>query len=152
MKAIFKTTIIIFIIWGTNSAYGITSKKDFQNINIKTTYLSSIYAPTSNFHKTMKFDFLDNSNSCLRLLDGTLFFTGLVLYCTYSNVNSSYYHDYSYRNSSLAFMGIGICGGFTTYVLESNHHSYYGPRSSIKNNKNVQLSLNGNGLRLKVSL
>jgi hypothetical protein len=105
----------------------------------------------SNTKKTVKLMLQDDPEEFINLIEGVLFVTGVTLYFINRSGDSQKQNKYAYRNAGLVLMGVSVGSGFMSLFSSANDsgNNQYGPRSSLNNSKNIQLSLNGEGLGLR---
>jgi hypothetical protein len=141
---VFFITTLFSVCHGSNKSYPIQS---FKTSEKKFNLLSN----PSNTNKTLILLLQDDPEDIINLIEGALFVTGVSLYFINRSSDSQGQNKVIYKNAGLILMGVSVGGGFMSLLSSSNdsgnHH--YGPRSSLNNSKNIQLSLNGEGLGLR---
>jgi hypothetical protein len=152
MKTTIRILLFLFIFNHLTVCYASYKPNNFQSFK-KTEKSFNLLSYTSNTQRTLKLKLQDDSDDILSLLEGTLFVTGVVLFFTNNSNDSHSLYNYSSRNTGIILMGISAGGGII-HLLSSSGYSgsnHYGPRSSLNNYKNMQLSISGGGLGLRMN-
>ncbi len=152
MKTATRILLFLFISNFLSFCYGSSKPSNFQSYN-KNEKSFNLLSHTSNTQRTLKLKIQDDPDNILSLLEGALFVTGVVLYFTNNSNDSHSLYNYSSRNTGIILMGISVGGGII-HLLSSSGYSgsnHYGPRSSLNNYKNMQLSISGGGLGLRMN-
>jgi hypothetical protein len=146
MKALIRIILFVFITSLFSVSYGANKTINFQYFNSTQKHTISFSQIPQTLNPFRLHD--DGCSSTPFLIEGLLILSGSMMYWDYT----PYYEDEN-RDVGVVLMCCGLAGYIlqaTTYS-HSSGNTHYHHRSSVDKKQNIQFTMNGNGLGLKMS-